>query len=96
MHLLTSSQKLAATRNAGLELIHHPSYFLDLAASESYLLQELKEFVKGYRFADDKDTIGMANGCQKEQDQRVFYNGIQALEKRWTKHISIAGDYVEK
>ena len=25
-----------------------------------------------------------------------FYNGIKALEKRWTKCISVAGGYVEK
>jgi len=26
----------------------------------------------------------------------ILYNGIRALEKRWTKCISVAGDYVEK
>jgi len=36
----------------------------------------------------------MANGWLKEQDQQ--YNGIRALEKRWTKCISLEGDYVEK
>jgi len=26
----------------------------------------------------------------------LFYDGIQALEKRWTKSISVAENYVEK
>jgi len=30
------------------------------------------------------------------QDQQFFYNGIRALKKRWTRCISIEGDYVEK
>jgi len=36
----------------------------------------------------------MANGWLKEQEQFV-YNGIRALEKRWPKCISVAGDYLK-
>jgi len=91
-----SSQKLAAIQNAGFELLHHPSNFLILVPSDLYLFSELKEFVKGYRFADDKDVICMADGCLKEQDQHFFYSEIRALEKWGAKCISVAGDYVEK
>jgi len=39
----------------------------------------------------------MANGWLAEQGQPFFYGGIRALEKlRWTKCISVAGDYVDK
>jgi len=38
----------------------------------------------------------MANGWLENQEQQFFYNGIRALEKHWTKRISVAGDYVEK
>jgi len=38
----------------------------------------------------------MADGWLKEQDQQFFYSGIQALERSWTKCISVAGNYVEK
>jgi len=37
-----------------------------------------------------------ANGWLEDQEQQFFYNGIRALEKRWTKCISVAGVYVEK
>jgi len=37
-----------------------------------------------------------ANGWLEDQEQRFFYNGITALEKRWTKCISVEGVYVEK
>ena len=36
------------------------------------------------------------NGRLEQQDQQFFYSGIRALEKRGTKWISVAGDYVEK
>jgi len=42
------------------------------------------------------NVICTANGWLKEQGQQFFYNRIRALEKRWTKCISVAGDYVEK
>jgi len=34
----------------------------------------------------------MANGWLEDQEQHFFYNGIRAMEKRWTKCISVAGD----
>jgi len=37
-----------------------------------------------------------ANGWLEDQEQQFFYNGIRALEKRWTKSVSVAGDHVEK
>jgi len=33
---------------------------------------------------------------QEDQKQQFFYNGVRALEKSWTKCISVAGEYVEK
>ena len=36
-----------------------------------------------------------ANGWLEDQEQ-FCYNGIRALEKCWTKCISVAGVYVEK
>jgi len=37
----------------------------------------------------------MAN-CWLEEGQNFFYNGIRALEKRWTRCISVAKEYLEK
>jgi len=38
----------------------------------------------------------MANGWLEDKEQQFFYIDIRALEKRRTKCISVAGDYVEK
>jgi len=31
-----------------------------------------------------------------DQEQQFLYNGIRALEKSWTKCISVPGEYVKK
>jgi len=48
------------------------------------------------KFFDDEVVICTANGWLKDQEQLIFYNGNKTLEKRWTKCISVAGEYVEK
>jgi len=34
----------------------------------------------------------MANDWLEDHEQQLSYNGIKALEKRWTKCISVAGE----
>jgi len=38
----------------------------------------------------------MANSWLEDREQEFFYIGIRAFEKRWSKCISVAGDYIEK
>ena len=52
--------------------------------------------MKGRRFADDENVIRTANDWLEDQEPQFFYNKLRALEKRWTKCIAVAGDYVEK
>jgi len=40
-------------------------------------------------------VICTGNNWLKEQDEQFFNNSIRALDKRWTKCISVARDYVE-
>jgi len=92
----TSRQALAAIQNSGFELLQHPPHSPDLAPSDYYLFTQLKEFMNGRKFTDYKDVICAANDRLEGQDEQFFRNGIRALEKRWNKRISVAGDYVEK
>jgi len=52
--------------------------------------------MNGWKFADDDDVTCTVSDRLEDQDQEFFYNGIRALENRWTKCISVEGDYVEK
>jgi len=51
--------------------------------------------MKGHKFSDDEDVICTANGWLKDQEQQFFCNGIRAMEKRWTKCISVARDMLK-
>jgi len=57
---------------------------------------KLKKITKRRKFIDDNDIICTANGWLEDQHQEFFFNGIRALENRWTKCISVEGNYVEK
>ena len=92
----SSSQALTPIRNAGFELLRHPSYSPDLAPSDFYLFPKLNEFMKGRKFADDDDATCTANDWLEDQEQEFFYNGIRALENHLTKCISVEENYVEK
>jgi len=52
--------------------------------------------MKGRKVFDDENVICTAISWLEDQEQQFFYSGIRTLEKRWTKCISVAGEYVEK
>jgi len=52
----------------------------------------LLEFMKGRKFADDEELVCMAY-CWLEDE---INNRSRALEKHWSKWISVATDNVEK
>ena len=52
--------------------------------------------MKGHKVSDDENIICKADGWLKDHEQQFLYNGIRTLEKRWTKCISVAGEYVKK
>jgi len=65
-----------------------------LAPRDFYLFRKLKEFIKRHKVSDDEDVICTTNGWLEDQEQQFFYNGIRALEKRWTKCISVCMYYI--
>jgi len=44
---------------------------------------------KDTQFSDNEDVICTANGWLEDQEQQFFYNGIRALEKRWTSAFQL-------
>jgi len=60
-----------------------------LAPSDFCFVPKLKEFMKRHKVSDDENVVCTANGWLKDREQQIFYNGIRALEKRWTKCIQL-------
>lgn len=83
-------------RDLGYDLLGHPPYSPDLAPSDFHLFPNLKKFISGKRFASNKEVEGAVDGYFHSLPDSHFREGIQMLEKRWTKCVEVKGDYVEK
>ena len=84
-----------------MEKIHELRYELlpyspDLTPSDFNLFPKLKIFLGGPRFSSKEELTAEVEGYFAGLEQCHFRVGIKALEHRWTKCISLQGDYVEK
>ena len=73
------------------ELVPHPTYSPDLAPNDYFLFPNLKKWLGGKRFYSNDEIISQTNTYLVDLEKSSFLEGIQKLEKRWTK-----GDYIEK
>lgn len=92
----TSAIAQAALHEAGFEQLAHPAYSPDLAPSDFYLFRHLKAHLRGQRFENDNDVCHAAEAFFESQTSSWFMSGMQMLEHRYEKCISVRGDYVEK
>ena len=81
----------AVERN-GYELIPHPAYSSDLDPSDFFLFPNLKKDISGLHFRSDEEVVTAVNG----KDPDFFSSGLIALEHRWSKCITLEGNYIEK
>lgn len=91
------SSEVAAAKlmEIGFQLVSHPPYSPDLAPSDYYLFPDMKKWMAGRRFYSNEEVIAETNAYFAELDQSYYSEGINKLEERWTKCISLKGDYVE-
>ena len=78
------------------ELLPHPPYSPDMAPSDFHLFPKLKIFLGGRRFSSNEELIAGVEEYFAGLEESDFRDGIKALEHRWTKCISVQGDYIEK
>lgn len=92
----TSAIVVAKLLEIEFQLVSHPPYSPDLAPSDYYLFPNLKKWLAGQRFHSNEEVIADTNGYFADMDKSYYLEGINKLEHRWTKCISLKGDYVEK
>lgn len=80
----------------GYELLPHPPYSPDLAPCDYFLFPNLKKWLGGKKFGSNEEIISSTNAYFEGFKKSYFSEGIEKLEKRWTKCIDLKGDYVEK
>ena len=80
----------------GYELIPHPDYSPDLAPSDFLLFPNLTKDIRGRHFRSDEDVMTAVEECVNGKDPGIFSSGLMALEHRWSKCITLEGNYIEK
>ena len=85
----------AVERN-GYELIPHPAYSPDLAPSDFFLFPNLKKDIRGLHFQSDEEVVTAVEEWVNGKDPDFFTSGLMALEHRWSKCITLEGNYIVK
>ena len=76
------------------ELILHPAYSPDLAPSDFFLFPNLKKDISGLHFRSDEEVVTAVEKWVNGKDPDFFSSGLMALEHRWSKCITLEGNYV--
>lgn len=78
------------------EVVEHPPYSPDLAPSDYFLFPRLKNWLAGKRFHSNDEVEAETNAYFEGLDGDHYKMGIEMLEDRYIKCITLDGDYVEE
>ena len=92
----TCKVAMDAVERNGYELIPHPAYSPDLAPSNFFLFPNLKKDIRGLHFRSDEEVVTAVEEWVNGKDPDFFSSGLMALEHRWSKCITLEGNYIEK
>ena len=92
----TCKVAMDAVERNGYELIPHPSYSPDLAPSDFFLFPNLKKDIRGRHFQSDEEVVTAVEEWVDGKDPDFFSSGLMALEHRWSKCVTLEGNYIEK
>ena len=92
----TCKVAMDAVERNGYELIPHPAYSPDLAPSDFFLFPNLKKDTRGLHFRFDEEVEVTVEELVNGKDPDFFSSGLMALEHRWSKCITLEGNYIEK
>ena len=88
----TCKVAMDAVERNGYELIQHPAYSPGLAPSDFFLFPNFKKDIRGLHFRSVTAVEEWVNG----KDPDFFSSGLMAVEHRWSKRITLEGNYIEK
>ena len=90
----TCKAAMDAVERKGYELIPHPAYLPDLAPSDFFLFPNLKKYIRGRHFRSDEEVATAVEEWVNRKDPDFFISGLMALEHRWSKCITLEGNYI--
>ena len=92
----TCKVAMDAVERNGYELIPHPAFSPDLAPSDFFLFPNLKKDIHGLHFRSDKEVVTAVEEWVSGKDSDFSSSGLIVLEHRWSKCITLEGNYIEK
>ena len=92
----TCKVAMDAVERNGYELIPHPACSSDLAPSDFFLFPNLKKDIHGLHFQSVEVVMMAVEEWVNGKDPDFFSSGLMALEYRWSKCITLEGNYIEK
>ena len=85
-----------AVEQNGYELIPHPTCSPYLTPSDFFLFPNLIKDIRGCHFRSDEEVVMAVEEWVNGKDPDFFSSGLMALEHRWSKCITLQGNYIEK
>jgi hypothetical protein len=76
-------------------VLKHPAYSPDLAPSEFFLLQKIKEILKVRHFDHNDDIRSNTTAALKDIPQNQFQNCFEGWTRLWHRCIASQGEYFE-
>ena len=92
----TCEVAMDAVERNGYELIPNPAFSPDLAPSNFFLFPNLRKDIHGLHFRSDETVVMAVEELVNGKDPDFFSSGLMALEQRWSKCITLEGNYIEK
>jgi transposase len=90
----TACTRIDVLETLKFEVLSHPPYSPDLAASDFHFFPHLKRDLKWTHFTSD-EVKQVLTSWIKQRTPEVFIDGMRKLVLRWEKCIERQGDYIE-
>ena len=92
----TCKVAMDAMERNGYELKPNPAYSPDLAPSDFFLFPNLKKDIRGRHFWSEEEVVTAVEEWVNGKDPDFFSSGLMALEHRWSKCITLEGNYIKE
>ena len=86
-----SKEEFLATKQ--ITVLEHPAYSLNIAPSDFFLFQKIKEILKGRHFDESDDIRRNTTAALKDIPQNQFQNCFEGCTRRWHGCIASQGEY---
>lgn len=90
----TSAKTMAKLHQLGYKVLPHPPYSPDIAPSDYYLFSDLKNSLANQRYSNNEEVMAAVNDHFEGKEEMFYKKGIERLEDRWSRCITIEGDYL--